>query len=312
MLKIEVTYKERIDKYISNNSEISRNDIKALIEQKAVFVNDVVVNQPKFIVREGQVISVTKLIDKEIHIEAQDIDLDIAYEDEHLLVIKKPSGMVVHPAPGHHENTLVNALLFHFKNNLSNENGLLRPGIVHRIDKDTSGLLIVAKTNEVHQLLSEGFSNKSINRKYFAICDGVLKSKKMKLDLPIGRDVKNRQQMSVTNSNSKHAITNLEMLKSFYFDNQPKCLVKATLETGRTHQIRVHCAYINNPIFGDSTYGKKVDDFNQRLHAYRLEFVHPITNKKIIIYSNPPKEFGICDFDFETFIKNEKDNDINL
>ncbi|EFF41205.1 RluA family pseudouridine synthase [Mycoplasmopsis alligatoris] len=312
MIKLEVTYKERIDKYISNNSEISRNDIKSLIEQKAVLVNDIVVNKPKFSVNEGQVITILKLIDKEIKIEAQNIDLDIAYEDEYLLVLKKPSGMVVHPAPGHHENTLVNALLYHFKNNLSNENGLLRPGIVHRIDKDTSGLLLIAKNNEVHKILAEGFATKTINRKYVAICDGILKSPKLKLDLPIGRDIKNRQLMAITNANSKSAVTHLELLKSFYYENQPKSLVKATLETGRTHQIRVHCAYIKNPVFGDPVYGRKVDDFNQRLHAYKLEFNHPITNKKIVIYSAPPAEFGICDYDFQDFINKEKELDNTL
>lgn len=309
MKELEVLYKERIDKYISNNSDISRNDIKSLIEQKAVFVNDAVVLKTKFTVFPGQKIKIIKLIDKEINIKPQNIPLNIVYEDDYLFVIRKPSGLVVHPAPGHYENTLVNGLIYHFKNNLSNENGLLRPGIVHRIDKDTSGLLIIAKTNQVHQLLAKDFSSKKIKRNYLAICDGLLSSNKVKIDLPIGRNVKNRQLMTVTNNNSKNAVTHLEQLATFYYNEMPKTLVKCSLETGRTHQIRVHCNYIKNPIFGDSTYGKKIDEFNQRLHAYRLEFNHPITQKKIILYDMPPSEFNIANFNFQTFINNEKKDD---
>ncbi|WP_036464958.1 RluA family pseudouridine synthase [Mycoplasmopsis sturni] len=299
MIKLKVEYKERIDKYIADNSEISRNDIKQLIEQRAVFVNGTNVIKPKYIVREGQEIEVIKLLDKEIKLEPQKMDLNIVYEDEYLCVINKPSGLIVHPAPGHYDNTLVNGLLYHFKNNLSNENGLLRPGIVHRIDKDTSGLLIIAKTNEVHNILSKNFKNHDISREYIAIVDGILEDKKLKLDLPIGRDVKNRQMMSVTNQNSKHAITNVELLNTFYLDGYPKSLVKCVLETGRTHQIRVHLAYIKNPVYGDPIYGKKVDDFNQRLHAYKLTFLHPINNKKIVLFAEPPKEFEIANFKFQ-------------
>ncbi|WP_025755427.1 RluA family pseudouridine synthase [Mycoplasmopsis cricetuli] len=299
MISLEVKYKERIDKYISNNSQITRNDIKALIEQRAVFVNGTNVIKPKYIVREGQLIEIVKLLDKEIKIHPQKIDLNIVYEDEYLFVIDKPSGLIVHPAPGHYDNTLVNGLLYHFKNNLSNENGLLRPGIVHRIDKDTSGLLIIAKNNEIHKLLAEDFKKHQINREYLAIIDGILEDKKIKLDLPIGRDLKNRQMMTITNNNSKPAITYVENLKTFYIDKLPKSLVKCSLETGRTHQIRVHLAYIKNPVYGDPVYGKKVDDFNQRLHAYKLSFIHPINKQKIILYSKIPKQFEICNFNFE-------------
>ncbi|VEU76464.1 RluA family pseudouridine synthase [Mycoplasmopsis columboralis] len=304
MIELKVTYKERIDKYISTHTEISRNDIKQLIEQRAVYVNGNNVIKPKYIVREGQDIKIVKLLDKEIKLEPQQMDIDIIYEDEHLFVINKPSGLIVHPAPGHLDQTLVNGLLYHFKNNLSNENGLLRPGIVHRIDKDTSGLLIIAKNNEIHKLLSDNFKTHDISREYVAIVDGVLEDKKLKLDLPIGRDVKNRQMMCVTNNNSKHAITHVEMLNTFYVDGLPKTLVKCTLETGRTHQIRVHLAYIKNPVYGDPVYGKKVDDFNQRLHAYKLSFVHPITQEKIVLFAQPPKEFDVADYDYsQLFIK---------
>ncbi|TNK85392.1 RluA family pseudouridine synthase, partial [Mycoplasmopsis pullorum] len=302
MIKLTVTYKERIDKYISNHCDISRNDIKELIEQRAVFVNGHNVIKPKYIVREGQEIEVVRLLDKEIKIDPQDIELKIVYEDEDILVIDKPSGMVVHPAPGHHDNTLVNALLYHFKNNLSNHNGLLRPGIVHRIDKDTSGLIMIAKNNAIHTQLAEYFKTHEIKRSYLAICEGLLSSNKIKLDLPIGRDTKNRQKMTVTNHNSKSAITHLEVLKTFYLNHMPMSLVKATLETGRTHQIRVHAAYIKNAVYGDPVYGKKVDEFNQRLHAYKLQFTHPKTQEEIILFSKPPKEFDVCDFDFHSFI----------
>ncbi|UUM19976.1 MULTISPECIES: RluA family pseudouridine synthase [unclassified Mycoplasma] len=298
MIFLKVEYKERIDKYICDHTEISRNDIKELIQQRAVYVNQSNVIKPKYIVRPGQEIKIVKLLEKEIKLEPQKMDIDIVYEDEHLFVINKPSGLIVHPAPGHLNQTLVNGLLYHFKNNLSNANGLLRPGIVHRIDKDTSGLLIIAKNNQIHKLLSDHFKKHDISREYVAIIDGILEDRKLKLNLPIGRNVKNRQLMCVTNNNAKEAITHVEMLNTFYIDNMPKTLVKCTLETGRTHQIRVHLAYIKNPVYGDPLYGKKVDDFNQRLHAYKLSFIHPITKEKIVLYAKPPKEFDIADFDF--------------
>ncbi|QZE12598.1 RluA family pseudouridine synthase [Mycoplasma sp. Ms02] len=307
MIKLKVEYKERIDKYISNHTELSRSDIKQLIEQRAVFINGTNVIKPKYIVREGQEIEIVKLLDKEIHIEPQKMDINVIFEDEHIIIIDKPSGMVVHPSPGHYENTLVNGLLYHFKNNLSNENGLMRPGIVHRIDKDTSGLLIVAKTNEVHQKLSDMFKEHAVNRKYVAIVDGVLSANKLKINLPIGRSEKNRQIMAVTNVNSKHAVSHFELLKTFYLDNLPKTLIKCQLETGRTHQIRVHAAYIKNPIYGDPIYNKEVDAFGQRLHAYELEFTHPMTNEKMIFHSKPPVEFAVSEFDFNTLFKVEKE-----
>ncbi|MBN4083775.1 RluA family pseudouridine synthase [Mycoplasma sp. CSL10137] len=306
MIELKVEYKERIDKYISNNTNISRNDIKILIDEHAILVDDVAINKPKFVVREDQVIKIMKVIDKEINIEPEQMELDIVYDDEYISVIDKPSGLVVHPSPGHPNGTLVNGLLYHFKNNLSNESGVLRPGIVHRIDKDTSGLLIIAKNNQVHQLLAEKFANHEINRKYIAICDGIIENKKLKLDLPIGRSANDRQKMAITNTNSKHAITWVEKLSTFYIDKMPKTLVKCELETGRTHQIRVHLKYIGNPIYGDPVYGKKVDDFGQRLHAYKLEFMHPITQKKIELFSKTPKEFNASSFDFDEFLKSER------
>ncbi|WP_036452419.1 RluA family pseudouridine synthase [Mycoplasma buteonis] len=306
MIELKVLYKDRIDKYIANNTEISRNDIKQLIAENVISVDGMIVNKPKFQVREGQEIKIERVIDKEINIEPQEMQLDIVYEDDYLCVINKPSGMIVHPAPGHSENTLVNGLLYHFKNNLSNENGVLRPGIVHRIDKDTSGLLIIAKDNNTHKLLSEMFAKHDIHRSYLAICDGILQDKKIKLDLPIGRSVKDRQKMAVTNQNSKHAVTYATLLKTFYLDGLPKTLIQCELETGRTHQIRVHMAFIKNPIYGDPIYNKQIDDFGQRLHAYKLTFIHPILNKRITLYSPMPKEFEVSGFDFDEFIQNEQ------
>lgn len=303
MIELEVKYKERIDKYIANNTDLSRSDIKQLIEQRAVYINETNVIKPKYIVREGQIIKIVKLLDKEIKIEPQEMELNIVYQDEHLIVLNKPSGLIVHPAPGHYEKTLVNGLLYHFKNNLSNENGLLRPGIVHRIDKDTSGLLLVAKTNEAHKKLAEKFVTHDIKRSYVAIVDGVLTDKKLKLNLPIGRDVKDRQKMTITHQNSKEAITHVELLKTFYIDKMPKSLVKCELETGRTHQIRVHMAYVKNPVYGDEVYGKKVDDFGQRLHAYKLDFIHPFTGEQMTFYAMPPAEFNVSGFDFSELVK---------
>ncbi|MHA3859396.1 RluA family pseudouridine synthase [Mycoplasma sp. Z463D] len=305
MKEIEVKYTERLDKYVSNNSDISRNDIKQLIEEHCVYVDNILVNKPKFTVREGQVIKITRVIDKEIKIEPKEMSLEILYDDDYLCVLNKPSGLTVHPAPGHYDDTLVNGLLHHFKNNLSNENGLLRPGIVHRIDKDTSGLLIVAKTNEAHNLLAEMFSTHSIKRSYLAICDGIIENTRLKLVLPIGRSTKDRLKMEVTNRNSKPAVTYVTLLKGFYLDGLPKSLVKCELETGRTHQIRVHMAHIKNPVYGDPVYNKAIDDKGQRLHAYKLTFKHPITGEQMLFFAKPPKEFLVADFNFDKFLQEE-------
>lgn len=306
MLEIEVLYKERIDKYISNNTEITRNDIQTLIKENAVLVNDKVVMKANFIVNEGQKIKILKLIEKQVmNIKPEKMELNIAYEDQDLIVIDKPKNLVVHPAPGHFEHTLINGLVERYST-LSDLNGVLRPGIVHRIDKDTTGLLIVAKNNKTHKLLSDMLKEHQIQRNYLAIVKGSFKDKKMKIILPIGRDEKNRQKMMVTHNNSKEAITNVEVLNEFYKDGEILTLVKCILETGRTHQIRVHLSYIKHPVYGDPIYGSFVDDFNQYLHAYNLSFVHPINNQSINLYSLPPKEFAISNFDFQDFITKEK------
>ncbi|MGZ9432248.1 RluA family pseudouridine synthase [Mycoplasma sp. 613B] len=292
-LVLEVKYKERIDKYISDNSDISRNDAKELILGKNVYINDeILVLKPNFIVFENQKIYIKEIPVKEINVEPEKMDLNIIYEDDDLIVINKPTGMVVHPAPGNLKGTLVNGLLYYFNNNLSNINGQMRPGILHRIDKDTSGLLIVAKNNKSHSFLAEQLKNHLIKRKYKAIVEGFISNEIMHINLPIGRDPMHRQKMAVIKQNSKEAITHVFLEKLFTYNQKNFSLIRCELETGRTHQIRVHMAYIKNPVYGDPLYGKKVDEFNQRLHAYEIEFTHP-NGKKMIFNAPLPKEFEI-------------------
>ena len=275
MIKIIANYSDRIDKYIANNvPEISRNDIQELIKQGMVLVEGTRINKTKFIVAEGKEITILKVLEKKLtDVKEQNLKLDIVFENDDYLIINKPSGLVVHPAPGHYDQTLVNGLLYHFKNNLSDVNGLLRLGIVHRIDKDTSGLLIIAKNNATHNYLASLLKEHKIERIYYAICDGKLEDKIINIDLPIGRDKKNRQKFCVTNENAKEAYTTVYPIKYLVIDGKEKTLVKCKLKTGRTHQVRVHLAYIGHPIYGDPIYNKKIDDFNQRLHAKELIFI---------------------------------------
>ena len=285
---IKVAGEGRIDKYIAENSDFSRSDIKKLIEGGAIFCNDIAVRKANFKVRDGAKVLITAIIQKEIHAKPESIEIDIIYEDEDIIIINKKSGMVVHPAPGHPGGTLVNALLHHFKN-LSDINGDIRPGIVHRIDKDTSGLLVVAKNNDAHRFLASEIKEHKVERIYLAWTEGRIENKVIHLNLPIGRDTKHRQRMAVQHNHSKEAKTHVYVEKVL----ENKTLVKCELETGRTHQIRVHLAYIKHAIIGDPIYGKKIDDFGQRLHAYKLKLVHP-TTKKIMEFKAPvPKEFDI-------------------
>ncbi len=288
--KLKVEQRSRIDKYIADNSEISRSDIKKLIEAHAVFVNGVQVRKPNFTVREDDNILVTKIIQREIKAIAQDIDIDVVYEDDDIIVINKASGMVVHPAPGHHDGTLVNALLFRFKD-LSDINGDIRPGIVHRIDKDTTGLLVVAKNNDAHKFLAEQLKEHLIKRTYFALVKGRTENEITHIKLPIGRDPRNRKRMSVTKLNAKDAVTHVFSEKVYH----DKSLVRCELETGRTHQIRVHLAHLRHPIIGDPLYGTKIDDFGQRLHAAKLELVHPRTKELMTFEAKLPDQFNETD-----------------
>ena len=228
-------------------------------------------------------------MEEEINIVPEDISLDIIYEDDYLLVVNKPSGMVVHPAPGNYSGTLVNALMYHC-NKLSSVNGSIRPGIVHRIDADTSGLLLVAKNDNVHNDLAKQISDKSVVRKYICLVHGVINEDTATIDAPIGRDSKDRKKMCVTGDNSKDAITHIRVLERY----NDATLIECVLETGRTHQIRVHMSYINHPVVNDPVYGyKKLDDknFGQMLHAKEIGFVHPVTHEFMDFKVEPPKRF---------------------
>jgi len=276
----------RIDKYLNEELEISRSKIQKLIKDERILVNGKVISS-SYTVKENDLIDIDDDLSFEIHIEPEDIPVNVVYEDEYLLVVNKESGMVVHPAPGNYSGTLVNALMHKFK--LSNKDNT-RPGIVHRIDKDTSGLLVVAKTDEVHDKLAEMIKNKSVERIYIALVDGVINHETGTIDAPIGRDINNRQKMMVTDINSKDAVTHFRVLKRY----SDKTLIECKLETGRTHQIRVHMNYINHPIVNDPVYGrsKKTTPFGQFLHSKSIRFSHPMTKKEIYIESELPKEFS--------------------
>ena len=274
----------RIDKYLSEVLDLSRSKIQKLIKEEKVLVNDKVVNASYCVQLEDSII-VDDELDYDIHVEPEDIPIDIVYEDDDLLIINKESGMVVHPAPGHYTGTLVNALLYKF--NLSSGEKE-RPGIVHRLDKDTSGLMLVAKNEWTHEKLSEMISTKAVERKYLAIVDGLIKHDTGEIDAPIGRDVKDRQKMAVTDVNGKEAVTLFKVLERF----SNNTLIECTLKTGRTHQIRVHMAYIGHPVNNDPLYGRgKCTDFGQMLHSYSIKLNHPRTGKELFYTIEPPKEF---------------------
>ena len=276
----------RIDKFISTvNEEMSRTQVQQLIKEDHVKVNDQPV-KTNYKCQEGDEVAVSIPEPVELNIEAEDMDLDIYYEDEDVLVVNKPKGMVVHPAPGHTSGTLVNGLMAHCKD-LSGINGVMRPGIVHRIDKDTSGLLMVAKNDMAHESLVDQLVEKSVTRKYTAIVHGVIQHSHGTIDAPIGRDKKDRQSQAVT-PDGKNAVTHFEVLERF----NDFTLVECQLETGRTHQIRVHMKYIGYPLAGDPKYGPKktLDIGGQALHAGVLGFVHPRT-KEYMEFNAPLPEY---------------------
>ncbi len=274
----------RIDSYLAENTPLSRTAIQKLIENGEVFLNGNVPN--KKVKTELDDIVEFEYEEKTLtDIKPQDIPLDIVYEDEDLIVINKPKGLVVHPAVGNPDGTIVNALLYHCKE-LSDINGYYRPGIVHRIDKDTSGLLVCAKNNEAHNFLSEQLKDKTCYRKYYAIVNGVIENNEGEINAPIGRSEKNRQQMCVTSKNSKEAITLFRVLERY----NDSTLLDVELKTGRTHQIRVHMQYINHAVVNDSRYAKKViDDSGQFLHAYFLSFIHPRTKERMEFKTRIPQ-----------------------
>ena len=278
----------RIDKYLLDKLDISRNKIQKLINDNNILVNGKSV-KASYIVRVDDLIECDFEYKEKIDILPEDIPLDIVYEDDDLLVVNKPSGMVVHPAVGNYSHTLVNALMYHC-NNLSQVNGVIRPGIVHRIDADTSGLLLVAKNDMAHVDLAKQISEKSVKREYITLVDGVIKEDTATIDAPIGRDVKNRKKMCVTADNSKDAITNIRVIERY----KNSTLITCSLLTGRTHQIRVHMNYIGHSVINDPVYGSKklVDPlFGQMLHARKIGFVHPRTHEYMEFSCEPPDKF---------------------
>jgi len=278
----------RLDKWLSGKAELTRSSIQKMISDGNITVNEK--NVPKnYILRLNDVVSVEIPEPRTLDVIPEDIPVDIVYEDEHLLVVNKPKGMVVHPAAGNYSGTLVNALMFHCEGRLSSINGVIRPGIVHRIDKNTSGLLIVAKTDSAHTGLAEQIKAHSFTREYEAIICGHLKEDEGTVDAPIGRHHTDRKKMCVTDRNSKNAVTHYTRIESF----EKYDYIKLRLETGRTHQIRVHMSYIGHPVLGDDVYGKPIKDFEgQCLHARKIGFIHPVTNEYMEFESELPAYFS--------------------
>lgn len=280
----------RIDKFLSEQfPDKTRSNLQKLIEEGNILVDGKVVAK-NYKLKAGNCLTVSIPEPTTIDILPQDIPLDIIYEDEDLLVVNKPKGMVVHPAPGNYENTLVNALMYHCGDSLSGINGVIRPGIVHRIDKNTSGLLMIAKNDKAHQGLAEQIKEHSFLREYEAVVYGNLKEDSGTVNAPIGRHKLDRKKMCVTRENAREAVTHFEVLERFGTFTHIKC----RLETGRTHQIRVHMAYLGHPVAGDDVYGPKkvITKLNgQCLHAKKIGFLHPITQEWMEFDSDLPEYF---------------------
>ena len=299
---------ERLDVFLSKEiSHLTRSNIKKIIDSNNVKINKKIVNSSSKKVKLNDSVSIVLLIKNLERLLPNKIKLDIRYEDKDILIINKPKGMVVHPGAGNYENTLANALAYKYKNKLSDVGGELRPGIVHRIDKDTSGLLVVAKNNLSHSKLSKQFSDHSIKRKYLCLVWGVIRPLQGRIETLISRNKKNRQLMMVSDFNGKKSITNYKTIKVFNIKDIPKIsLIECELETGRTHQIRVHMKYKGSSLLGDNQYGKKNMKFKkinenflnklsvingQALHARSLSFVHPTKTKWVDFESELPDDF---------------------
>ena len=299
---------KRLDVFLSDNiDQFTRSFLKKLIEKKQVILNNKITSSPSTKVKYKDLIIVNIVEKNKKDIAPKKIDLNVIYEDKNILIINKPKGMVVHPGAGNYENTLVNALLYKYKKNLSDINGTLRPGIVHRIDKETSGLLVIAKNNFAHANLGEQFSKHTIERKYLCLAWGVVRPLNGKISTLITRDKKNRQLMTVSDINGKKAITNYKTIKVFNIKDIPKIsLIECKLETGRTHQIRVHLKYKGTSLLGDKQYGKKNIKFKkinneffmklnklsgQALHAKTLGFIHPVSTKWMSFNTDLPDGF---------------------
>ena len=281
----------RCDVYLAENMpDLSRSFLKKLFDSGEIKVNGKAVRASHKL-REGDEISLTLPEAKKLDVEAQDIPLDIVYEDDDVLVINKERGMVVHPAAGNEDSTLVNALMHHCGDNLSGINGVLRPGIVHRIDKDTTGLLVVAKNDKAHQSLTDQLSDRSLSRTYFAIVHGNIKEDNLTVDAPIARDTKDRKKMAIARKDGRDAVTHITVLERF----NKYTLIRCKLETGRTHQIRVHVKSIGHPILGDKTYGLKKEEYSlvgQLLHAGEIGFIHPKTGENVSFSAPLPEDFS--------------------
>ena len=280
---------KRLDMYISSkDEELTRTSAQRLIEQGDILVNNKKV-KVAYKVSEGDIIAVEKQMPKEIEIKAQNIPVDIVYEDDDIIVVNKPKGMVVHPANGNPDGTLVNAVMALCKDSLSGIGGELRPGIVHRLDKDTSGAIIIAKNDKAHIKLSEMLKNHEIEKTYIALVRGIVKENEATIDMPISRSQTDRKKMAV-NREGKNAVTHIKVLERFYRNNVT--LLEVKIETGRTHQIRVHLSKIGFPIIGDGVYSNGKNEWNisgQCLHAKSLKFKHPITNKEIYVEAKIPE-----------------------
>ena len=300
---------KRIDQVVAKQyPKISRSKVSKIIKTELLKLNGEVLKDPSHKVKSGDQIEFENLKEETINLIPKKMDLNIIFEDQDIIIIDKPIGMVVHPGAGNYEDTMVNGLLYHCKNNLSGMNGEDRPGIVHRIDKDTSGLLVVAKNDQAHAFIAKQFEEHSIKRSYLVFVYGILRPLHGKIETLIGRNKTNRQKMSADVIRGKDAITNYETLEVFKGNKIPDIsLVKCILETGRTHQIRVHMSHKGNPILGDQTYGKKIKKIRgidqefeeilkslkrQALHAHTLGFVHPTTNKEVFFASELPDDLN--------------------
>lgn len=274
----------RLDNYLTKTLDVSRSSVTKMIKNKEVLVNGHPV-KAGYLTKIGDEITINHAPES-TDVVPEKMDLDIVYEDDDVLVVNKANGVVVHPAPGHYHDTLVNGLLYHCS--LSTNNGDFRPGIVHRIDADTTGLLMIAKNNKAHDFLAKQLAEKTTHRKYIALVWGVIKNDTGLIDAPIGRSLTDRKKMAI-NPQGKEAITHFKVLKRF----KEATLIELTLETGRTHQIRVHMDYIGHPVVNDPVYGKRklIDDFGQCLHAKELGFIHPSTHKYIEFDSPLPEKF---------------------
>ena len=280
----------RIDKYLSLNLDfLSRSYIQKMIQEQNVSVNGKIV-KANYNLKEDDEIEFQLPPNVEPDIVAENIPLDVLYEDNDCIVVNKPKGMVVHPAAGHYSGTLVNALMYHCKESLSGINGVMRPGIVHRIDKDTTGSLIICKNDASHEIIAQQLTEHSIVRKYRAICMGVIKEDELTINAPIGRHPVERKKMAINEKNGKSAVTHVKVLKRL----KNATYVECRLETGRTHQIRVHLSSMGHPLLGDETYGDTKNKYKlqgQTLHAYILGFVHPTTGEYIETTASIPSYF---------------------